>query len=64
MARLTSEELAAWVAASCERHGVPVKVTDAAVVDQVAVLLTGQPARHAKRGGRRAVSDTPHDVDP
>lgn len=33
------DRLAAWVAASCARHGVPVRVTDAVVVARVAVLL-------------------------
>lgn len=31
--------LAAWVAASCERHRVPVKVTDPDALARVAVLL-------------------------
>jgi hypothetical protein len=38
-------DLAAFVAASCERHGVPLKVTDAAVRSKVTVLLTGRPVR-------------------
>lgn len=40
--RLTPEELAAFVAESCDRQGVPVKVTDARVVADVAVLLGGR----------------------
>ena len=43
MARLSGEELAAFVAASCERSSVPLKVTDALVVRSVTVLLTGSP---------------------
>lgn len=41
------DRLGAWVAASCARHGVPVRVTDALVVARVAVLLgdTTTPAR-------------------
>jgi hypothetical protein len=31
--------VAAWVVASCERQGVPVKVTDAAVLARIGVLL-------------------------
>ena len=41
MARLSGDELAAFVAASCERSAVPVKVTDPLVVRSVTVLLTG-----------------------
>jgi len=41
MARLTSEELAAFVAESCERQGVSVKVTDVRVLANVATLLRG-----------------------
>jgi len=40
----------AWVTESCERHGVAVKVLDAAVVARVAVLL-GAPS-HPNSGGR------------
>ena len=36
-------DVAAWVAASCEAQGVPVKVTDVRVVARVAVLF-GAPA--------------------
>jgi hypothetical protein len=42
MAGLSGEQLAAWVVASCERQGVPVKVTDSVVVSQVTVLLGGR----------------------
>lgn len=37
-------EVVAWVTESCGRHGVAVKVLDAAVVARVAVLL-GAPSR-------------------
>ncbi len=49
---LSGEELAAFVAASCERCGVPVKVTDAAVLRVVATLLGGdsRPAALAAGG--------------
>jgi len=43
MARLSGDELAAFVAASCERSAVPLKVTDPLVVRSVRVLLTGTP---------------------
>ena len=52
MGRLTRAELAAWVAASCERQGVPVKVTDAVVVTNVATLLTDGSARPVAKRGR------------
>lgn len=43
MARLSGDELAAFVAASCERSGVSVKVTDPWAVRTVTALLTGTP---------------------
>lgn len=59
---LSGEALAAWVEASCEAQGVPVKVTDAGAVDRVVVLLGGgvggraQPALPAP-----AASELPDD---
>jgi hypothetical protein len=41
MGRLTPEQLAAFVAESCDRQGVPVKVTDLRVLANVATLLRG-----------------------
>ena len=38
-----SFDVAAWVVASCEAQGIPVKVTDARVIARVAVLF-GAPA--------------------
>lgn len=58
-------ELAAWVAASCQRHGVPLKVTDAGVVSRVAVLLSGKTAHPAaSAGGRRSGSEPPDEIHP
>jgi hypothetical protein len=34
----------AWLVQSCDRQGVPIKVTDAAVVARVAALLGLDPA--------------------
>jgi hypothetical protein len=65
MARLTDVQLAAWVEASCARHGVPVKVTDTAIAAQVAVLLQGRaslPAA-ARRVADRLRSQTPDQID-
>ena len=62
-------DLGAWVAASCEAQGVPVKVTDALVVDRVRVLLGGGAQRAnpttAAAGSpvRTASSEPPHDLD-
>ena len=47
MGRLTGEELAAWVTASCQAQGVPTKVTDPHVLGLVGTLLTGRAGRTA-----------------
>lgn len=63
-------DLAGWVAASCARQGVPVKITDARVVTRVAVLLSGQAQRRTPgtegAAGRRTppASQPPHRPDP
>jgi hypothetical protein len=61
----TPEELAARVARSCAAQGVPVKVTDALVVDQVAALLgrrdASPPARSADGIASRRSSEPPDD---
>ena len=64
MARLSGDALAAFVEASCARHGVPVKVTDPGVVRDVAVLLTGRagPGGVSRTVGR-PVSDSPDQID-
>lgn len=64
MARLTGEDLAIWVAASCEEQGLPVKVTDPQVVRQVWVLLGASESgprlvRQHGRGPARGVSEAP-----
>lgn len=41
---MTPEELATFVARSCERSGVPVKVRDDAVMGHVLVLMGGPKA--------------------
>lgn len=56
MADYDTAEFTAWLTASCERQGVPVTVTDPAVMTKVATLLgacTQQPRRRdrpAQRG--------------
>lgn len=61
--------VAAWLRESCERAGVPVQVTDPAVLRGIGVLLGTGPAgapRQAKRAaGRPAQSlEAPDGVDP
>lgn len=43
LAGLSEEDLVAWVEASCAAQGVPVKVTDPAVVRGVCALLGQAP---------------------
>mgnify|MGYP001331189652 CR=1 FL=1 len=52
---LSPEDLAAWVAASCEAQGVPEHVTDPLVVSRVSALL-GQ----ARAPGARAPAQREH----
>jgi hypothetical protein len=65
MGALTDEQIADWLVASCQAQGVPVAVTDPAVVGRVAVLLTGR----ARRNGRSRPpaeddrSPAPHGLD-
>ena len=42
MARLTSDELAVWVARSCESDNLPVKITDPNLLERVAALLNAE----------------------
>lgn len=69
MGRLSDAELAAWVSASCRAQGVPVKVTDSAVVRDVCVLLgsAGPGRRPARQRGRRpagGASEAPDGLNP
>jgi len=69
MGRLSDEQLAAWVAASCHAQGVAVKVSDPRTVEQVRVLMTGQagrtaPARQRRRGVTAGRSEAPDWADP
>ena len=65
--RQTPEQLAAWVAGSCADQSVPVKITDALVVSQVAALLgrrdPSPPARERGRARTRRSSEPPNDLD-
>ena len=57
MAGLTPDQLAVFVAASCERQGVPVKVTDVRVLGSVATLLRGDGALLTLQRRKRVVAD-------
>ncbi|SKU49663.1 Uncharacterised protein [Mycobacteroides abscessus subsp. massiliense] len=48
MADYDRAEFIAWLTSSCERQGVPLKISDPAVINQVAVLL-GQPVARLER---------------
>ena len=65
MAGLTAHEFAVWVAASCERSGVPVKITDSKALHDVAVLLQGRDGRLAAQrlAAVRPGSDPPDEID-
>jgi hypothetical protein len=64
----TREEFTAWLAASCERHGVALTVTDPIVIGHVATLLGHHPHRRprqrAPRGRADGRSDNPDGLDP
>jgi hypothetical protein len=61
MARLTPEELVAFVERSCVQHGVPPKLDDQGVIARIAVLLRGDGDQSA--APRRAV-DVPAPAAP
>jgi hypothetical protein len=65
MVGLNDFDLAGFVAASCERHGVPVKVADPLVHHRVALLLSGRAVRGAaeRQPERRAGSESPDEID-
>jgi hypothetical protein len=60
VARLTPEELAAFVELSCLRHGVPSKLDDQGVIARIAVLLRGDGDQSA--ASRRAVDGSARDT--
>ncbi len=65
---LSASEVAAWVAASCEAQGVPVKVTDVGIVRNVCVLLGGvapgdRPALKRRWRPVRPASEPPAGFD-
>ena len=64
MARLSGDDLAVFVTASCVRSGVPVKVTDALVVRSVVVLMTGTASAAGASRLAAVRSDAPHEISP
>ena len=62
---MSEAEFVAFVVASCERSGVPVRMVDAMVVEQVASVLQGRATRRpAVRGaGDRPDSEPPDEID-
>ncbi len=62
-----SFDLAAWVAASCEAQGVPVKVEDPEVIRRVCVLLraseSGTDSCGSTGGSRPVASEAPDRLD-
>ena len=67
MARLSRDEVAAWVSASCAAQGVSVFVTDPTVLGRVGSLLGGRPGAPARRASAeeapRLPLQAPADVD-
>lgn len=67
---MSPDDLAAWVTASCERHGVPAKITDAGVVAKVVVLMgegadgRGSGAPATPPTGRQPALQPPDRIDP
>lgn len=66
--RATSSEVEAWVRGSCQRQGVPVKVTDTDVIERVIALLGRSskdrpPAAHRGRAHPRLSSEPPGGLD-
>lgn len=65
MAALTREEVAEWLAASCEHQGVDVSVTNAETLGRIAAVLgppSGGPAARVCTGEMRA--DEGHETVP
>ena len=65
MAGLTQDEFVAWVAASCQRSGVPLRIADSVAIHGVVVLLQGRDSRRAAQrlAADRTGSDPPDQID-
>ena len=53
--RLSDDEVRAWVERTCQAQGVPVKVTDRAVIATVVVLLGQSRHSGSTRSGSKRV---------
>jgi len=62
--RVEVEVVRAWLEASCIAQGVPVVVTDAVVLSQVAVLVSGRGGRRTRQAQRAPVPHTPGSEPP
>lgn len=60
---MSNDELAAWVSASCARHGVPVKVTDTAVIARAVTLLSSGAVRPQRGRSPRKGLQPPDGID-
>jgi len=55
---MTPDQLAVFVAESCERQGVPLMVTDARVLEDVAILLRGDAGKSGQGDRQRSEGDS------
>lgn len=62
--RVGVEAVRAWLEASCIAQGVPVVVTDAAVLSQIAVLVSGRGGRRTRQAQRAPVPHPPGSEPP
>lgn len=62
--RVQVEAVRAWLEASCVAQGVPVVVTDAVVLSQVAVLVSGRGGRRTRQAQRAPVPHPPGSEPP
>jgi hypothetical protein len=58
-ARLSEEQVHAWVARSCAEQGLPLLVTDVLVLKRVRVLLAGTAGPGARPGSAGVRSEPP-----
>jgi hypothetical protein len=52
---VTAEQASAWAERTCDEQGVPVKVTDAGVIEKAATLLGQTRQTGSTRSGSKAV---------
>ena len=59
LGRVALDDVRAWLEASCAAQGVPMVVTDAVVLSQVAVLISGQGGRRTRQAQRAPALQQP-----